>query len=80
MSVEWLDGKWYITTACPEPHEDGKPCASCWPDSHDHPPPHEHEQAPDSPSDGDRFTCGCGYSAEFVALNDGRPGEWVSTP
>lgn len=40
MSVEFLDGKWYITTACPVgAHKDGKPCASCWPDSHDHPPP-----------------------------------------
>lgn len=39
---------------------------------------HGHAQAPTDPADGDRFTCeGCGYSAEFVVLDDGLPGEWV---
>jgi hypothetical protein len=35
-------------------------------------------EVPDTPQDGDRFTCPrCGYSAEFVVLDDGKPGEWV---
>lgn len=39
---------------------------------------HAHEQVSDEPADGDRFHCeGCGYSAEFVVLDDGLPGEWV---
>lgn len=37
-----------------------------------------HEQAPDNPKDGERFTCPCcGYTTEYVVLDDGRPGEWV---
>lgn len=37
-----------------------------------------HVVAPPSPKDGDRFTCEpCNYVAEFVVLDDGRPGEWV---
>lgn len=40
---------------------------------------HEHEQVPANPSDGDRIVCACGYSAEFVVLDDGLPGEWVDT-
>lgn len=33
---------------------------------------------PEQPADGDRFFCpGCGYTATFVVLPDGRPGEWV---
>jgi hypothetical protein len=33
---------------------------------------------PADPSDGDVFTCPrCGYSATFVVLDDGLPGEWV---
>ena len=39
---------------------------------------HEHDQVPANPQDGDRFSCACGYSAEFVVLDDGLPGEWVS--
>jgi len=38
---------------------------------------HEHRQAPPDPHNGDRLVCGCGYVAEFVVLDDGRPGEWV---
>lgn len=33
---------------------------------------------PAQPVDGERFFCpGCGYTATFVVLDDGRPGEWV---
>ena len=40
MSLEFLAGKWWITTACPiDAHEDGNPCSACWPDPHDHPAP-----------------------------------------
>lgn len=36
--------------------------------------------APGAPVDGERFYCpGCGYTATFVVLPDGRPGEWVSS-
>lgn len=39
-----------------------------------------HDQVPDSPADGDRFTCSCcGVSFVFVVLDDGLPGEWVSS-
>lgn len=41
--------------------------------------PHEHTQAPSNPKDGDTLACSCGYAAEFVELDDGLPGEWVST-
>lgn len=42
--------------------------------------PHEHDQVPADPQDGDCFACDrCGYSAEFVVLDDGRSGEWVDT-
>lgn len=38
-----------------------------------------HTVAPAEASDGDRFSCpACGYVAEFVVLDDGKPGEWVS--
>lgn len=30
MSLELLEGQWYITTAC-RPHDGGKPCPTCWP-------------------------------------------------
>ena len=41
---------------------------------------HGHDQAPANPRNGDRVTCArCGYSAEFVVLDDGLPGEWVDT-
>lgn len=41
---------------------------------------HGHAIVPANAQDGDRFTCArCGYSAEFVVLNDGLPGEWVDT-
>lgn len=37
-------------------------------------------EVPTSPQDGETFTCPrCGYSAEFVVLDDGKPGEWVDT-
>lgn len=39
--------------------------------------PREHDQVPSDPSDGYRFTCGCGYTCTFVVLDDGLPGEWV---
>ena len=36
-------------------------------------------QEPANPADGDVFTCpACGHTAEYVVLDDGRPGEWVS--
>ena len=39
----------------------------------------QHDQAPDAPADGDRFTCShCGVAFEYVDLSDGQPGEWVS--
>lgn len=39
---------------------------------------HAHDQVPEDPANGDRFTCErCGVSCEFVVLDDGRPGEWV---
>ncbi len=39
----------------------------------------EHDLAPTDPKDGDRFTCSlCGDTSEYVDLNDGQPGEWVS--
>lgn len=38
---------------------------------------HEHDQVPPAPNNGDVFTCSCGYSATFVVLDDGLPGEWV---
>lgn len=38
---------------------------------------HEHAQVPVAPSDGDTFTCPCGYVCTFVVLEDGLPGEWV---
>lgn len=41
--------------------------------------PHQHVQAPINPQDGDTIGCPCGYTAEFVVLNDGEPGEWVAT-
>lgn len=35
--------------------------------------------APAGATDGQRFTCpACGYVAEFVVLDDGQPGEWVT--
>ena len=38
-----------------------------------------HGEVPIDPSDGDRFICPrCGYTAEFVVLDDGLHGEWVS--
>lgn len=38
----------------------------------------EHRQAPDNPTDGDRFECPrCRLAWEFVTLDDGLPGEWV---
>ncbi len=40
---------------------------------------HEHVQVPDNPSNGDTIACDCGYEAEFVALDNGRPGEWMQT-
>jgi hypothetical protein len=40
---------------------------------------HEHDQVPNEPEDGQRFTCACGYVAEFIVLDDGLPGEWVGT-
>ena len=39
---------------------------------------HAHAQVPDNPADGDRFTCPCGVAYEYVVLDDGLPGEWVS--
>ena len=30
MSLELLNGQWYITTAC-RSHDDGEPCSTCWP-------------------------------------------------
>lgn len=38
---------------------------------------HKHAQAPQNPKDGEKFICGCGYSAEYVVL-DG-VGEWIGT-
>ena len=40
---------------------------------------HQHVQAPDNPVDGDTLTCPCGYTAEYVDLDNGQPGEWVTT-
>ena len=39
---------------------------------------HTHTQAPPDPVDGQQFSCGCGVAFEFVVLDDGLPGEWVS--
>lgn len=34
---------------------------------------------PTAPVNGQRHYCpACGYTAEFVVLDDGKPGEWVS--
>lgn len=41
--------------------------------------PHDHDQAPDDPKDGDEIACSCGYRAVFVVLDDGLPGEWVDS-
>jgi len=39
-----------------------------------------HDQVPSEPVDGERFVCShCGVAFEYVDLNDGQPGEWVST-
>ena len=40
---------------------------------------HEHTQPPENPTDGDTLTCPCGYTAEFVDLDNGLPGEWIQT-
>lgn len=40
---------------------------------------HKHALAPTDPQGGVTFSCVCGYSAEFVVLDDGLPGEWVDT-
>lgn len=40
MSVEGWAGKWYITKRrVLSRMGDGEPCESCWPDSHNDPPP-----------------------------------------
>ena len=40
MSIEFLAGKWYKTTACwPGSHDDGQPCGRCWEMSVQGPPP-----------------------------------------
>jgi hypothetical protein len=42
VSVEFLGGRWWITTACPpDAHPTGQPCSACWPDPHNHPAPEE---------------------------------------
>lgn len=42
--------------------------------------PRQHDQVPANPSDGDTFRCSCcGHTAEYVELDDGKPGEWVQT-
>lgn len=38
----------------------------------------EHATVPENPVDGQRFVClACDYKAQFVVLDDGKPGEWV---
>lgn len=36
------------------------------------------EEVPEDPKDGDVFVCpACGYTCEFIELDDGHEGEWV---
>ena len=39
---------------------------------------HVHIKEDANPVDGDTITCGCGFAAQFVVLDDGKPGEWVT--
>lgn len=41
---------------------------------------HGHALVSSDPADGDTFTCPhCGIVMEYVVLDDGLPGEWVTT-
>ncbi|MGH4002206.1 MAG: hypothetical protein ACRDTJ_32595 [Pseudonocardiaceae bacterium] len=56
------------------------PPRMCDPDDKVLPPRQPHDQVPLHPRGGDTFTCSCcGTTAEYVELDDGKPGEWVQT-